>query len=190
MSHLYVRELYGLLRTFGLNQDDVAEHLGCARTSVGGWIQGQRPIPPRHSTAFLHLVRQAIEKACATSSEQEHTLEILVRAHLERWATELSAAQRFDTRNYANCRSVLDVYLHHDPPHLETETLATMLAAARALVKTLRQETDRRRNPDALLATEHPPSGRQPVLAYFDALVAWSMLPSDANVPPGPRRPA
>jgi transcriptional regulator with XRE-family HTH domain len=61
---LYVKNLFRLGKSIGIEQQQVAAHVGVSEPTVSLWATGKRPVPDRHKLALLNFFDNAIEKEC------------------------------------------------------------------------------------------------------------------------------
>jgi hypothetical protein len=103
MGTLYVKELFGLLRSLALEQQEVGAAMGSNKTQISLWANGKRPLPKRMTLPFLEYVARAMQtsrEAASAKHHEPHTssllgppspaeqLDLTLIAHLRRWELE------------------------------------------------------------------------------------------------------
>jgi plasmid maintenance system antidote protein VapI len=60
MDTLYEKKLLDYILALGLNQNEIANHLGIHRAHVHRWIHGSRPVPHHYRSQLLGLIEQTL----------------------------------------------------------------------------------------------------------------------------------
>jgi hypothetical protein len=151
---LYVKELFALLRTLGVEQQRVVTTLGVSKTQVSLWANGHQPLPRKRLTAFQHFVEDAIAEQRAAvlaqhpPSPRTFTLlkdrtpiegfEEAVLKQLHRWDLECYAASGELAALHKRYREEARRFLHLDLTKLSADELSCYIEALRGQYRTAR----------------------------------------------------
>jgi transcriptional regulator with XRE-family HTH domain len=90
---LSVRGLFRLAKLVGIEQREVAEHIGVSDATVSLWANGKAPVPDKHVPALTSVLFPPIKGAYqrAYDLKDDATMEMLQNA-MEDWRIEVSEA--------------------------------------------------------------------------------------------------
>jgi hypothetical protein len=152
MAALYVRELFGLLRYLGIEQQRVADAVGPNKHQISYWAHGHRPVPKRKREAFLRFVTDAITSqrrtleavpppsvpATLITLTPAQAFDLAISRHVERWRLECQQAIGDIARTHAAAVRTQQRYQHLDPAKLTVEELEAYLRASHGVSRILR----------------------------------------------------
>ena len=152
MGTLYVKELFGVLRFLGIEQQQVVTAVGPNKAQVSLWAHGKRPVPKKLTGGFIHFVAEAITAKRADvwrantrpphdtllSMSPAERFDADLKNHLERWALECYEALGTLQREHARHVQTQRRYQHLNPSKLTVEELNVYLAATNGVSRTLR----------------------------------------------------
>ena len=152
MTVFYVKELFGVLRFLGIEQQRVVAAVGPNKAQVSLWANGKRAVPKKLNAVFKHFVAEAITTARAdvvrTSSDVSPAtllsrtpldqFDADVKHRLERWAVECYEAIGTLEREHRRHVQTQGRYQHTNPSKLTVDELTTYLEASNGVSRTLR----------------------------------------------------
>jgi transcriptional regulator with XRE-family HTH domain len=85
---IYAKSLVRLLRTLGVDQQEIARQLRLSKSTVSLWATGARPLAKRHEQPFLDLVEATIREHQTRADVSETDLRDIA-SYLHAWSREM-----------------------------------------------------------------------------------------------------